>query len=147
MSETIDPTNDDADAGRRSEQTSHQEGQRQRQRTESRPSSVYVVIHDKEPDDSGSDYNYSAHLPDRQDTTIVGIFYEYHSAARAAGEYVRDELCQGDEEEDDEGDDDDAESHAPFSYIDWRGEGWYQEECYESGGTHDRIHIQVHQVR
>ena len=121
MSETIDLTNDDVDAGRRSEQTSHQEGRRQRQRTESRPSNVYVVIHDKEPDDSGSDYNYSAHLPDRQDTTIVGIFYEYHSAARAAGEYVRDDL--GEEEEEDEGDDDDAESRAPFSDIDWRGEG------------------------
>ena len=48
-----------------------------------RPSRVFVVIHDKEPPDTG-DSRYSEFLPSRQDTEIVGIFYDYKKAAKNA---------------------------------------------------------------
>jgi hypothetical protein len=144
MSEAIDLTRDDDgdnDTGRRSEQTNHQEGRRQRQRTtRPLPSSVYVVIHDKEPQDSGSDYRRSAFLPSRQDTKIVGIFYDYSSAARAAADYVVDEFCLDyDEDESDDGD--------RLGHIDWMDEGWYREEECDANECNDRVHIENHQVK
>ena len=44
------------------------------------PSTVYLVIHDGEPQDSGSDYRSMS--PARQDTEIVGIFYGIGRAVR-----------------------------------------------------------------
>lgn len=148
MSDVIDLTRN-TDDGRRSER-SPQQGQRQRRRT-SRPSRVFVVIHDKEPQDSGSDHNRSAFLPSRQDTVIVGIFYEYDSAARAAGEYVRDtfDIYEDEEEEGGDGgndDDSDEESIAPLSHIDWRSEGWFRQEESDANECDDRVHIMEERV-
>ncbi|KAL7497366.1 hypothetical protein ACHAWT_006378 [Skeletonema menzelii] len=147
MSNTIDLTGDDNDDGRRSEHNFQQQGgQRQRRRTTApqsvtRPSNVYIVIHDKEPQDSGSDYRYSSMLPSRQDTTIVGVFYEYSSATRAAEVYVRNQFCY---DEDEEGSDEDE---GPFIGIDWQGEGWFRQEECDANECDDRVHIQSHRVR
>ena len=148
--ETIDLTRGDGeeDNGRRSDQVADQEARTKLRRTSPpqalRPSAVYVVIHDKEPQDSGSDYNYSNFLPSRQDTTIIGVFYEYSSAARVAGEYVRDTWCDDDEESNE---DDDEKSMAPLSHIDWQGEGWFRQETCDANECDDRVHIQRHQVK
>ncbi len=147
MSDTIDLTGDDNNDGRRSEHNNQQQGgQRQRRRTTApqhdvaRPSNVYIVIHDKEPQDSGSDYHYSSTLPSRQDTKIIGVFYEYSSAALAAEDYVREEFCIDEDEEDDE-------DEGPFSGIDWQGEGWFRPEEWDANECDVRVHIQCHRVR
>ena len=104
------------------------------------PSTVYLVIHDGEPQDSGSDYRSMS--PARQDTEIVGIFYGIGRAVRAAEVYVQDELggrldhsevgvgsCGGIREEGEP--------------IDWEGDGWFH-----SGGEFvaDRVYIQGYRV-
>ena len=80
------------------------------------PTSVYVVIHDKEPYDSGSDYRYSAMLPARQDTDIIGIYYNYRRAAGTARDYILD-MFGVDVEDDNEQSGDDSTG------FDWEGEG------------------------
>lgn len=151
MSETIDLTTRDSDdssddsSARKSDQTNSQEGQRKRQKTSnSRPKVVYVVIHDKEPQDSGSDYRLSSFLPTRQDTEIVGIYYNYSDAARAAGEYV---IGLGFCDVDEDSNVDESDDEGPLSYIDWRAEGWYRQEQCDGNECHDRIHIQKHDVK
>lgn len=95
-----------------------------------RPSRVYVVIHDKEPQDSGSDYRYSAFLASRQDTEIVGVYYDFSNACRAAGDYVRKTF----------------DVHR-LSGIDWEEDGWFRQEDYSANECHDRVHVQEHRVR
>lgn len=143
MSETIDLTRDgnSDDGGRKSDQTNHQEGQRKRKKTSSRPKSVYVVIHDKEPQGSGSDY-HDRFLSDRQDTEIVGIYYKYSDAAKAAGEYVMEEFDLDEDPDEDESDDE-----GPLSHIDWEDEGWFREEESDANECNDRVHIQKHDVK
>lgn len=69
---------------------------RQRRRT---GDYVYMVIHDKIPQDSGSDFEYSNSLPETQDTQIVGIFTSMALAVAAAEAYVEEEFGEVDEEE------------------------------------------------
>ena len=143
MSETIDLTRDDNsdDGGRKTDQTNHQEGQRKRKKTSSRPKSVYVIIHDKEPQDSGSDHHRSSFLPARQDTEIVGIYYDYTEAVSAAEEYVMEEF-----DVDEDSDDDGSDGEGPLSHIDWEEEGWLREEELDANECNDRVHIQKHDV-
>lgn len=112
-----------------------------------RPSRVYVVIHDKEPQESGSDYVYNDMLPSKQDTKIVGIYYDYKDACEAAWEYVKCTFGIDDEDEDD----DDSDSENQFSQaggIYWSDEGWVQEhdpdKCHQR--CDDRVHVQEHTV-
>jgi hypothetical protein len=46
------------------------------------PKKVYIVVHDKEPQDSGSDVYRAGFLPARQDTTIVSVHYSYEVHSR-----------------------------------------------------------------
>ncbi len=39
--------------------------------------------------------------------------------------------------------DDDAED---FENIEWSGEGWLRQECYDVNDCDDRVHIQQHSV-
>ena len=59
------------------------------------PGKVWLVVHDKEPQDSGSDYRYSSTLPQRQDTEIVSAHATYNGAARAAAAYCLDNELLG----------------------------------------------------
>jgi hypothetical protein len=109
----------------------------------SRPSQVYIVIHDQEPQDSGSDKNCSCFVPSRQDTKIVGVFYSYADAAYCASEYVQDDLWaidDGGEGEDDETDD------FFLSNVDWTGIGYFRQEERFADERNDRVHIQTHNV-
>jgi hypothetical protein len=107
----------------------------------SRPSLIHIVIHDKEPQDSGSDYNYSAFLPSRQDTKIVGVYYSYADAVLSARDYVAAEY-----DVDDQNDGDDDSDSGPLSNVDWIGEGWFRQEDSDGNACDDRIHIQAHNV-
>ena len=102
------------------------------------PSKVFIIIHDKEPQDSGSDHVYSAALPMREDTKIVGVYYEYADAARAAKDYVANEFGVNY--------DDENEFNAPLGEIDWREQGWFRQEMESSNDNDDRVHIQEHAV-
>jgi hypothetical protein len=139
MSETIDLTGDNSsdDTGRKSDQTNHQESKRKRQQTSSRPKSVYVVIHDKEPPSFARRYKRSSFLPTRQDTEIISIHYNYSDAVSATVEYVMEEF----DFYEDEGDDGN-----PLSHVDW-GEGWLWEEEYDVNVCNDRIRIEMHDVK
>ena len=128
----------------------HQENSRRRSREEQEkkvspppppelPAHVCLVLHDKVPQ---ANWRRDEFTPDRQDTTIVGIFYNYNDAARAAGEYVRNEF---DVEVDDFKDDDDEDE--PTSCFDWDGEGWHREERYSANDCDDRIYIEEQRVR
>jgi hypothetical protein len=107
----------------------------------SRPSQVYIVIHDKEPQDSGSDYNYSSFLPSRQDTQIIGVYFSYADAACSAAQYVVDEFGVDDEKDEDEDSDDGL-----MSSVDWTKEGWFRREESDANECDDRVHIQQHDV-
>jgi hypothetical protein len=107
----------------------------------SRPSQVFIVIHDKEPQDSGSDYNHSAFLPSRQDTKIVGVYYRYEDAACSAKDYVEGKFGIYDDEDED----DDSDS-GPLSNVDWTGEGWFRREESDANECNDRVHIREHAV-
>jgi hypothetical protein len=165
MSKTIDltSTDDDAPAGiaeqpeqqieRSATAQDHQEKSRRRSREEQEkkvspqppppkppklPSSVCVVLHDKVPQKNWRRESFS---PERQDTTIVGIFYNYNDAARAAGEYVQNEFDVevDDFKADDDDDDDDDEQ---TSHFDWDGEGWCREERDSANKCDDRVYIE-----
>lgn len=116
--------------------------QRRRTAAAARPNRVYIVIHDKEPQDSGSDYRYSAFLASRQDTIIVGVYYDYNNACHAAGDYVRETFDMYEDE-----DDDDSDSEDQFSDVDWEGDGWFRREECDANECDDRVHIQEHRVR
>jgi hypothetical protein len=128
----------------------HQEQSRRRSREEQEkkvspppppelPAFVCLVLHDKIPQ---ANWRQDEFTPDRQDTTIVGIFYNYNDAARAAGEYVENKF---DVEVDDFKDDDDDDE--PTSHFDWDGEGWHREERYSANDCDDRIYIEEQRVR
>jgi hypothetical protein len=133
----------------------HNKRQRQETNGSALPTKVYIVIHDKEPQDSGSDYRHSMFLPSHQDTDIIGVFRNYKDAAYAAGEYVVENWDVEDEDDDDDDDDGDEEESGdkngnnnklkpPLSYIDWMEDGWYREEDNDANECHDRVHIQEH---
>ena len=140
MSETIDLTGDHSsdDTGRKSDQTNHQESKRKRLKTNSRPKSVHIVIHDKEP--PSDVYDRYSFLPTRQDTQIISIHYNYSDAVSAAVEYVIEEFDLYEDESDD-GDD-----RNPLSHVDWR-EGWLREEEYDANACDDRVRIVMHDVK
>jgi hypothetical protein len=106
-----------------------------------RPSQVYIAIHDKEPQDYGSDYNYSSFLPSRQDTKIVGVYYSYENVVSSATEYAENEFGLGEEEDED----DDSDS-GPLGHIVWNGEGWFRREESDANECNDRVHIREHAV-
>ena len=113
-----------------------------RQRTDNHGSSkerVFLVIHDREPQDSGSDYRYSSTLPNRQDTEVLSVHKSYEKAARAAQEYVLDTFDGAEELECDL--DDDEEVNAFFDGYDWKGEGFYRAEQCDANDPNDRVHI------
>jgi hypothetical protein len=142
----IDLTNDDNNGGNENGSDEEQEAQpasAKRQRTENvvvkRPKKVFVVIHDEEPSDSGSDEEggeRSSNLPDRVNTKIVSIHYNYADAVRAAEDNVFETfdltVNSGDE--------------APLRDIDWRNEGWYRIEDMDADLNDDRVHIEKHTV-
>ena len=105
---------------------------RKKQKTEKqRLRHVYVVIHDKEPQDSGSDYQRSAFLPSRCDTDIVGVFTSYAKAVNAAKDYLveNDYVCDDDDYSDnDDESNDEGWRERLFRNIDWTGDGWFREE-------------------
>jgi hypothetical protein len=114
-----------------------------RQRTGNDGSStdkVFLVIHDREPQDSGSDYNHSNFLHNRQDTEVVSVHKSRELAVRAAQEYVLDnfdgEIDQLGIDADDE---DEVNEH--FDGYDWQGEGFYRREECDANDPNDRVHI------
>ena len=134
MSKVIDLTKDKS--GRKAKRPS---SKHDRRRAERRPDKVFVVIHDKEPQDSGSDYRKSFFIASKEDTEIVGIYYKYKDACRAAEEYIRetfptkDHVMEGYDPEN------------PFEDIGWDDDGWlkYAELSYEGD---DRVHVEEHSV-
>lgn len=99
---------------------------------------MWLVVHDKEPQDSGSDYRYSSTLPQRQDTEIVSAHATYNGAARAAAAYCLDNELLGaceDATEDDMEDDDFVLG------FDWTGAGMYrpEREWAGAGDNDDRV--------
>lgn len=123
------------------------EPQREAKRRSVRPSKVFVVIHDKEPPDAGSDYRRGPvfiSIPARQNTLIVGLYYDYADAARAAGQYVQGEFDVRYWEKYIDDDEEDV-FEAPLTRISWMHEGWRRQEiCYDE--CSDRVHIQEHSV-
>ena len=116
-------------------------GSSKRQRTDdghAQPNEIFLVIHDKEPQDSGSDYAYSSFLPNRRDTEIVSAHKTLAGAKRGARKYVLDnfesDLGIRDLEDDDEVD-------GYFCGYDWKGKGFYREECCDANDCHDRVHV------
>lgn len=94
---------------------------------------IFVVVHDQEPSDSGSDFRRASTLPSRFDTEIIGLYSSYRKAKRAAKKYLASELDV------DEGDIEDD--------IDWLGDGWCPSEDYGGEGSvigpsTVRIHIE-----
>lgn len=49
---------------------------------------VFIHIHDKEPQDSGSGFRFSAMLHARQDTEILAVYADEDRAMAAAEDYV-----------------------------------------------------------
>ena len=84
---------------------------------------VYILIHEKTPQDSGSDYQFSASLPDREDTDIIGVFASLDGAIEEANDTIMSYF-----EED--GDD-----------VDWTGEGFIHE-----GDEHRDDHFFIKQM-
>ena len=110
-----------------------------RQRTGGSSSSkVFLVIHDREPQDSGSDYHYSSFLHNRQDTDVLSVHRSYDGAARAAREYV---LCNWGEFEDLPDADDEDGVNEYFDGYKWTGEGFYRDERCDANEPNDRVHI------
>ena len=134
MSEVIDLTKDEN--GPKAERPS---SRHERRRAERRPDHVYVLIHDKEPQDSGSDYRRSFFIASKEETEIIGIYYSYDDACRAAEAYIRETFAtkyhamEG------------ADPENPFEDIGWDDDGWfrYSEVSYEGD---DRVHIEEHRV-
>ena len=93
---------------------------------------VFVVIHEREPSDSGSDFGRASMLPSRFDTEIIGLYSSFRKAKRAAETYL--ENVFGDLDED------------KLSGIDWLGDGWSDDTDVGEGGvigpSTDRIHIE-----
>lgn len=93
---------------------------------------VYVLIHEMEPSDSGSDFRRASFLPIRFDTDIVGVFSSYQNAKRAAVKYVSSNLGVDVEE------------------IDWLGDGWQDLEAGEEpsviGPSIGRVHVEEHEL-
>merc|ERR1712238_223007 len=106
-----------------------------------RPSRVFLVIHDKEPPETG-DSRYSEFLPSRQDTEIVGIFYDYQKAAKNATNYVRSTWDIWDDDDEDE-----DEELTPLHRVDWQGEGWYRPERSDVNECDDRVRIEEKSIK
>ena len=107
---------------------------------------VFLVVHDKEPQDSGSDFAHSQLLPSRQDTQIVGVYSSLAKATRSARHYVlENSLWNFFVEEEDE--DDEHRPPRPIASaediglrdVDWEGEGWYREA--QESRNDDRVTI------
>ena len=130
-----------------------QQPEAKRQKTEKnsnkiKPKDVYLVIHDKEPQDSCSDYRHSSFLPGWCDTQIVGIYTSYQKAERAAQNYlIHHELIDVDNDDASDAYDETNENHErwrkkQFRKINWLSNGWYREEHYDVNEMNDRVHIQ-----
>ena len=122
MSDVIDLTKDES--GRKVEHNSSGGPPKQRQRIETRPNKVFVVIHDKEPP-----AGYRSRIFSKMDTEIIGIYYNYADACEAASDYVMDRW----EEED-------------LEDIEWSGEGWLFQEYYDVNDCDQRVHVKQHGV-
>ena len=95
---------------------------------------VYILIHDMEPSDSGSDFRRASFLPNRFDTDIIGVYSSYQKAKRAAEKYMSTNLGVDDFDED----------------IDWLGDGWEDlgavEEPSAIGPSIGRVHVEEHEL-
>ena len=125
---------------------------------------VFLVVHDKEPQDSGSDFAHSQFLPSRQDTQIVGVYSSLAKATRAARHYVLENFFVEEEDEDEDvcvGSllQTDPQERAKTTTassgcrprptvpdpgddlrdVDWEGEGWYREA--QESRNDDRVTI------
>lgn len=87
---------------------------------------VFILVHDKEPQDSGSDYNYSSSLPATQDSVIVGVYSTQERAEKKARDYTKENF--------------DIYDHDLYG-IQWQGEGWYRPEDCDANECNDRVHI------
>mmetsp|Transcript_5627 Transcript_5627/g.6538 ORF Transcript_5627/g.6538 Transcript_5627/m.6538 type:complete len:158 (+) Transcript_5627:81-554(+) len=157
MSDTIDLTKEEDDDNSPSteevEGTETQNSNKKRKKREhrptppppqqqQRPSRVFVVIHDKEPPDTGGG-RYSTFLPSRVDTEIVGVFYDYKKATKNATNYVRSTWDIWDDDDDD----DDDEEVTPLHCVDWKGEGWYRPERSDVNECDDRVRIEEQSIK
>jgi hypothetical protein len=107
-----------------------------------RPSQVYIVIHDQEPQDSGCGKICSSFVTSRQDTKIVGLYYSYADAASCASEYVQDDLWAFDDGKDEDDDSDDF----LLSNVNWTEIGYFRREERDANECNDRVSIQAHDV-
>lgn len=85
---------------------------------------VYVVLTCKSESDSGSDYNYSAHVKDNFDQEILGIYFTLTKANKLAKEHVAELNCNDDDEEEEDDDDEDV------NLFSWSGEEDCEEDSY-----------------
>ena len=93
---------------------------------------IYILLHEMEPSDSGSDFRRASFLPNRFDTDIIGVYSSYHIAKRAAEKYVFSNFGSNVEE------------------IDWLGDGWHDSEAGGEpsviGPSIDRVHVEEHDL-
>eukprot|EP00961_Rhodomonas_salina_P055163 741063-Rhodomonas_salina.1 len=99
------------------------------QKQQGRAPLVYLVIHDKEPQDSGSDYNYSSCLHSRQDSEVLYVCSTQKRAEMLAKAYVEANLFEKDGYL---GEQDDVEC------VDWMLEGWFRRNFSDCSAGDDR---------
>ena len=113
------------------------------QQQQQRPARVFVLIHEEE--------TFSE--PPNQNTSIIGVFYEYDTAVEAAIEYCCSEWDLSDDEElgdhyheankaeaEDDDDDNDDESKSLVCRVDWK-EGWSQTQENMNTDINDQVRI------
>lgn len=92
---------------------------------------MYVLIHEMEPSDSGSDFHRASFLPNRFDIDIVGVYSSKQNASRAAVKYV-------------------SNLGVDVEEIDWLGDGWQDlaagEEPSVIGPSIGRVHVEEHEL-
>jgi hypothetical protein len=121
------------------------------------PTKVFIVRHDREPatqrilslsqtelvsSSNSSEYSSADQqqrrrcscVPERQNTTIVAVCYDYDDAVAETEDYVANEFDVVDDIE-------------TFKDIEWVGEGWFYSKP-DAGNSfcNDRVHIEEHIV-
>ena len=114
-----------------------------KQKTDTADKNVFLVIHDGEPQDTGSNHNYSDTLPNTQDTKIIGVFTSYSKAVLAAEDYAQsmDWLEEEEEEEEEEVELDKEMWRQQLEDIDWCSDGFSRDDSSNCNTPDDRLHI------
>ena len=97
---------------------------------------AFVLIHDKEPSDSGSDVDRGSMLPENFDLHVAkyqGCLFFFGKAKAAAKKYCRSVF--------------DVANKAEFQGIDWLGGGWQPSGTDEGEGSVIHVGPSIDRVR